>query len=514
MTGTYDPSQQREFRCGHCNGRIVIPIDLPPTTGPCPHCGGVITSPAPPSRGLVPFTTTAVPAAPAIPVQPQAQPQPQPVPVPVPVPQPPPQVVTPVPAQQIAPAPPPSAPAQIPVTLAPPPALAPPVQVQLQPPLSAPPVQPQIVPPVQQPVAAPVQPAQPAAAPAKPAVVPDEAPPVSQPKTASLPKGSRRGLIPALLVMLVLIGILGAGAIYFLDTYYGKTTPPLGQVSANPGETPRPNNEEEYLRTGWQREAYKVLRGYVDATTPDAKAPYIVGGKQEVPKLNEFYGGSRIDDSDTLAEAFSAYELSMEDRKRGLFLMIYDQPPQFEMREFFRPLASLEVQYGLQDADMLLASVAQASNFAMEPVRVQAFFKRFPDGLRLDWDMFAQTKYRSLRSFVESASPGQKAVFRVFVVEDVGEEGKSSSGIRTYRIADPATTSDSARIRVKVDSEPGHALSSINWRGTKDSRPQTRTATVELEWVGTDDPQLTISRFICWEFLGLGGHEGEQASSK
>lgn len=498
MTGTYDPSQQREFRCGHCNGRIVIPIDLPPTTGPCPHCGGVITSPAPPSRGPMPFPTTAVPA----PSQPQAPPQPQPVP----------QMATPVPSQQIAPPPPPPSPAQVPATLGPPPA-----QVQLQPPLSAPPVQPQISPPVQQPVAAaaPVQPVQqPAAAPAKPAVVPEEAPPATQPKTASLPKSSRRGLIPALLVMLVLIGILGAGTIYFLDTYYGKTTPPLGQVSATPGETPRPNNEEEYLRTGWQREAYKVLRGYIDATTPDAKAPYIVGGKQEIPKLNEFYGGGRIDDSDTPAEAFSAYELSMEDRKRGLFLMIYDQPPQFDMREFFRPLASLEVQNRLEDADMLLASVAQASNFAMEPVRVQAFFKRFPDGLRLDWDMFAQTKYRSLRSFVEAASPGQKAVFRVFVVEDVGEEGKSSSGIRTYRIADPATTSDSARIRVKVDSEAGHALSSINWRGTKDSRPQTRTATVELEWVGTDDPQLTISRFICWEFLGLGGQEGAAGASK
>ncbi|MFD0893833.1 hypothetical protein KBB96_10450 [Luteolibacter ambystomatis] len=488
MTGTYDPYQQREFRCGHCNGRIVIPIDLPPTTGPCPHCGGVITSPAPPHHPPAASPSGAAPV--------------QQVPVPVPAqPQPPVQPVQPVP--------------QITPPVQPPPAVQAPVQmpqVQLQPPPAAPspavpaqaPAQPVVVP-------APAPPAQPAAtaAPARPAGVLAESAPASPAKTssASLPKSGRRGLIPALLLMLVLIGALGAGGVYFLNTYYGKTTPPLGQVSATPGETPRPNNEEEYLRSGWQREAYKVLRGYVDATTPDAKAPYIVGGKEEVPKLGEFYGGGRIDDSDTPAEAFSAYELSMEDRKRGLFLMIYDQPPQFEMREFFRPLASLEVQYGLQDADMLLASVAQASNFAMEPVRVQAFFKRFPDGLRLDWDMFAQTKYRSLRAFVESPTPGQKAVFRVFVVEDVGEEGKSASGIRTYRIADPATTSDSTRIRVKVDSEPGRALSSINWRGSKDSRPQTRTATLELEWVGKDDPQLSVSRFICWEFLGLGGHE-------
>ena len=38
---------QREFRCVHCNGKIVVPKDLPPTAGPCPHCEKEITSPGP-----------------------------------------------------------------------------------------------------------------------------------------------------------------------------------------------------------------------------------------------------------------------------------------------------------------------------------------------------------------------------------------------------------------------------------------------------------------------------------
>lgn len=42
--------------------------------------------------------------------------------------------------------------------------------------------------------------------------------------------------------------------------------------------------------------------------------------------------------------------------------------------------------------------------------------------------------------------------------------------------------------------------------------PLTRTATVELEWAGTDSPQLAISRFVCWEILGLGGQDGSIAS--
>jgi hypothetical protein len=75
-------------------------------------------------------------------------------------------------------------------------------------------------------------------------------------------------------------------------------------------------------------------------------------------------------------------------------------------------------------------------------------------------------------------------------------------------MADPANTPDSARTNVKIDSEAGRALSIINWRGTPDNKPITRTATVELSWVGDEaSPELEISRFICWEFLGLGGQE-------
>jgi hypothetical protein len=188
--------------------------------------------------------------------------------------------------------------------------------------------------------------------------------------------------------------------------------------------------------------------------------------------------------------------------------MIYDQPPQFEMKEFFRPLASLEVQYGVDEADLLLSTLALVGNFAMEPLRVHAFFKRNPEGLKLDWEIFAQTKYRTLQNFVELPEVGQTNVFRVFIVEDVPDKGRAVTGTRTYRVADTANSSDSARVNVNVDSDTGRALSIINWRGAKESRPITKTATVELKWVGeATAPELEISRFICWEFLGLGGQE-------
>jgi hypothetical protein len=81
-------------------------------------------------------------------------------------------------------------------------------------------------------------------------------------------------------------------------------------------------------------------------------------------------------------------------------------------------------------------------------------------------------------------------------------------------VADPANTGDTARVNVKVDSEMGRALSIINWRGTKENRPITRTATVELKWGGEPTaPELEISRFICWEFLGLGGRQPSASAS-
>jgi len=73
-------------------------------------------------------------------------------------------------------------------------------------------------------------------------------------------------------------------------------------------------------------------------------------------------------------------------------------------------------------------------------------------------------------------------------------------------VADPAhRMDDSARVNVAGDSEIGQALSILNWRGTKESQPVSKTATIELRWTDEPTPQLELSRFICWEFLGVGG---------
>src|SRR5690606_20546795 len=59
----------------HCNGKILIPRNLPPTTGPCPHCKRTITSPEPgPVRITAEIAVPAVEVVREVPAAPVAPP--------------------------------------------------------------------------------------------------------------------------------------------------------------------------------------------------------------------------------------------------------------------------------------------------------------------------------------------------------------------------------------------------------------------------------------------------------
>ena len=66
---------QREFRCNHCSGKILVPKDLPPMTGPCPHCSSTITSPGPESDADVSQRVSAKIEVPAVIVHEPAHPE-------------------------------------------------------------------------------------------------------------------------------------------------------------------------------------------------------------------------------------------------------------------------------------------------------------------------------------------------------------------------------------------------------------------------------------------------------
>lgn len=303
---------------------------------------------------------------------------------------------------------------------------------------------------------------------------------------------------------LLLLGIAAGAAYLVFKEMKGRS-----EVNIITPITPEETSlsESQYMRIGWQKDAFTVLGNFLAAKTAEEKIPYIINGEKLRPQVEAFYGGSVINDQDTPVDAFSVMELGEEDKKRGIYMLIFDQPPQFQMKDFFRPLATLELQYGLNDADLLFSTMARVENFATEPVRATALFKKTPEGLKLDWETFAQTKYRTFRNLIELPEAGQGGVFRVIISEDVPETGRTlPPGIKTYRVWDPSAPETSTRVNVNIDSDIGRTLSKIDWRG-KESRPTNSTATIELKWTGADQPKLEISRFICWEFLHLGGTE-------
>lgn len=314
--------------------------------------------------------------------------------------------------------------------------------------------------------------------------------------------------------MLVLVALILAGgaAVYYVSNQKGKGIVPANVAAVPDDEAIR---EANYLRIGWQTEAYDVLGKFIAGRNVEAKLPYINNPDKLREEMEMFYGGVEINDEDTPPASFYVIELAPADKKRGIFALGYDQPPQLALKDFFRPLASLEVQYGIEEPGLLLGTLAQVDNFSMEPLRVQAFFKRTGSGLKLDWEIFAQTKYRKLRNFTQFPSVGNPETFRVIIIEDVPEMGQGVADSRTYRLMDSANTEDSVRVNVRLDSEIGKELSVINWRGTKQGSPIQRTATVELEWTGRENsPILQIKRFICWEFLGLGGQDASATAAE
>jgi hypothetical protein len=483
--------------------RAVVPIGLNP--GPPPpqekenadFSPEVPETPAAPQRVVVPIgLQEAIPAAPA----PAAAPA-----TPAEVPQP----VAPAPAAYQAPVqetpvnPPPARPAPVKISIGltedllapmpPAPEPAPPAAAPSVPPAAAPVPSGGSADPRSQVPHSPI----PADYTAAPEILRDR----EKPKAKNANKPRKSILLPMVLLLLLVLGGGGA-ALWWVMNKMGKGDP--ATVAVNPAMQAK-IRESQYSEIGWQEEARQVLSSFLAATTPAGKAAFSIRGSELLPQMNQFYGPGPIDDSDTPLSGFAIGKLLPEDHKRGIFRMVYDQPPQFEMREFFRPLAPIEVQFGLEEPGLLLSSLARASNFSSEAVKVEVFFKREHDGLKIDWETFVQTKYRTFRTFTELPDPGRSGIFRLFVMEDVPERGRASQGTKTYRMVDPAHPTDAVRVEVAVDSELGKSLSLLNWRGVPGAERETKTATLELEWTRDASPRLALKKFICWEFLGIGG---------
>ena len=323
-------------------------------------------------------------------------------------------------------------------------------------------------------------------------------PPVHQQETS----GGRMSLVLVafLILVLVIVGLVALG-LHFLRKDES--------VGAQPQVDRTMVERNRYLREGWKADAARTLGAFLDADTVEERAAHVIGGEARLEEMAEFYAEPGREGADTPLEAFSHLDLQLADRERGIFLMHYERPAQFGMREFFRPVVPMEVQYDLEEPGLLLASFAMLENFATDPVQVMAFFKREGDALKLDWDVFVQTKYRTLKRFSSDPAPGEQKTFRVVIEEDLSIARDVDPQVeRVYRLSDPAGLEDHVKVAVPVTSVLGQTLSALNWVGLVVDQKPSRTATVVLEWTSSREPQLRMRELVCWEFLGLGGKAG------
>ena len=128
--------------------------------------------------------------------------------------------------------------------------------------------------------------------------------------------------------------------------------------------------------------------------------------------------------------------------------------------------------------------------------------------MRLDWDVYIQTRDRELEKFSANPEVGKSRIFRGVIFEDVATNFDDiPEGSRLWRFYDTAYPSPANPIRVPVmmDSKVGKTLEPLTWIGLEGRTSKQSTVTLELSWAEGDIPRLEITDIICWEFLGVGG---------
>ncbi len=236
-------------------------------------------------------------------------------------------------------------------------------------------------------------------------------------------------------------------------------------------------DEDEIQLPGWKKDVSEALDAFLNASSHEERLDLILEPERLGAQLAAHHRGEEDDESAAIhgvtAADFTHAELPGTDHDNGIFLMIHED---------------------------------ESGGHAAPPHRTYAYFKETEDGLKLDWETFRQTRHSMFSDFISRPQPGVSRVFRVFITEEPSSAAIEGRGHRAYHIADVADFQAATRVRVTTGSPAGRILGEIEFADEDTGARIMRNATVELRW--TDQPvnsAIELSKFICWEFLGLGG---------
>lgn len=255
----------------------------------------------------------------------------------------------------------------------------------------------------------------------------------------------------------------------------------------------------------WKKETSQVLKSFFSAESPKEMMGYVINNPDVGNQISSYYPDG-FKNNHLSHDFFTHSDSDKSNVERGIYRMLFKQVAKPKQIDNFSSIHSSKKQE--KETSRLLEKVGDVGIAReTEPVTINAFFKKTPKGMKLDASVFIQNQFRTFKKFVTEAKPGEAEIFRLLISETLLHEEKDSDEIRTYRLQEIAYPKDYVNISLREDSDVGGILSQINWRGLGKKRIW-KTVTLELEWTDESDPQLQIKKIICWEFLGLGGEEG------
>jgi hypothetical protein len=299
-------------------------------------------------------------------------------------------------------------------------------------------------------------------------------------------------------ISIFLLVLIAAGSKLFYEEYLRFANASDSTSSQSP-----PSSINLYNR---DKQARVALRSFLSATTLEDKARHVIGGQATLQRLLPEWGDKLLHEEPIHEEDFASIITGDEEGENPVFLLFYDRPSTYDIKKLFPPLMPMEVTSKLQPIDPLFLPLTDRSRFESEPLRINAFFKQTDDGVLLDWDIYLQTRYRTLRAFVGSAPAGKRSTFRVIALHDVPLPEEKRKMQKVYRLTDVANISDSFRVFTPMGSKAAESMSKIDWYGQPDKSNPLAPVTVVLEKL--PDGGVLLAEHICWDFELLDDSEG------
>lgn len=306
------------------------------------------------------------------------------------------------------------------------------------------------------------------------------------------------------LIVLLLI-VLGGGAwLLIREHQYQKNNQNLVKaLDASSAPQTEEDKADLYFKKAWVDDAQVVLQAFLQAQSPEEKAKYVLGGTATLDRLRALYGEKVLSDKYITADCFYPVHNYSESKKSNIFLMTYHRETQIDMTRFFRPLISSEMLHGIEKINPLTESLGNMNQFMMPRLTIQAYFKKTEQGMLLDWDVYAQTRFQDLRKFFETGKEGEQKKFRVILIKDhLSASNVAESDVLKYVVCDPGHNDDRFTVFVKRDSPEAKALQKLDLAEGEIRKTKYETATVLLEYAGEEN--IHLKKLVTWQFEGLG----------